>query len=139
VRTRFFAPFHRKHARHTFLQDVAQPQALRTLARLEKTLWIILVSLFCAIVALVVVASSGVPVEGVLVVAVICGILSIAFSMVANSIASHKKKYSIVDDPGSAANSVCEAKNVRVDPQNPHLTTKAPIDVVALDGTNEVV
>mmetsp|Transcript_757 Transcript_757/g.960 ORF Transcript_757/g.960 Transcript_757/m.960 type:complete len:163 (-) Transcript_757:348-836(-) len=114
------------------------------LAKLEKMLWGILIALFLSIIVLVIVASSGAPVMALMICAVLSGMLSVAFSCVANSIAAHKEKYEIVDDNSSQTTSKSETKTemkaVKIDPQNPSvIEIKQKIDVVALDGTNEVV
>mmetsp|Transcript_25473 Transcript_25473/g.45266 ORF Transcript_25473/g.45266 Transcript_25473/m.45266 type:complete len:97 (-) Transcript_25473:921-1211(-) len=69
-------------------------KAIKELAKMEKALWIVLCTLFVAIVTLVIVASANAPIEGILTVAAICGVLSIAFSVIANAIGSHKVRSS---------------------------------------------
>jgi len=88
-------------------------------------------------------------VAAILVVAVFCGVLSVVFSVLSNCISSLKKSNSIEDksEDKTEASSTSEnsgsldktKKNIRIDPKNPHATTATPIDVVALDGTDEVV
>lgn len=127
-------------------------KAIEELAKMEKALWIVLCTLFVAIVTLVIVASANAPIEGILTVAAICGVLSIAFSVIANAIGSHKKKYAIVDEASSTTVSMTsndskvgsrskdgKPRIVKINPQNPSLAQNKAIDVVALDGTAEVV
>jgi len=129
---------------HIDFQGKENVQPMLVLAKLEKMLWGILVALFLSIIVLVIVASSGAPIMALMICAILSGILSVAFSCVANSIAAHKKKYEIVDDDtserASKSETKTEVKTVKIDPQNPSvIEIKQKIDIVALDGTNEVV
>mmetsp|Transcript_23621 Transcript_23621/g.37132 ORF Transcript_23621/g.37132 Transcript_23621/m.37132 type:complete len:147 (-) Transcript_23621:423-863(-) len=128
--------------------------AKETLALYEKLLWGTLLSLFLSVVLLIITASSGAPIEAILAIAGLCGILSLMFSVLTTVISFHKKKYHLLDEnnkdsPGSKENPTTTPSKahlnpptVSLNPTNPTLTVKSqntPIDVVALDGTNEVV